>query len=90
VYRMPRLADQLGQHRRRTFECYQCRWRQQRDQSDVGGAKKARRFRRTLVSYFSFFEPLAGGLSIRPLRLGLDAFVFGWTFLVFPLDSFTS
>ena len=40
--------------------------------------------------YFSFFEPPAGGLSIRPLRLELDAFVFGWTFLVFPLDSFTS
>ena len=37
-----------------------------------------------------FFEPPAGILSIRSFTLGLDAFAFGWTFLVFPLDSFTS
>lgn len=40
--------------------------------------------------YLGFFEPAAGILSITPFMLGLDALVFGWAFLAFPLDSFTS
>lgn len=51
--------------------------------------KKARRFRRAWLFYLGFFEPLAGILSITPFMLGLDALVFGWAFLAFPLDSFT-